>query len=141
MVGFLIAKCGGCDALVLSEIDNDDPEHVTCRGCGAKLVPFTKPGTTMRGKIWRGGQIGKQSLLSKMLVAFTPQHSRNGALARHERTIDHHNDRYFEKVILCATGEVIHLCEEALRAHRGHGSARKSKPTGTPGQGHSSTYD
>jgi len=136
-----MAQCKPCDALVLSEIENDDPDHVTCRGCGAKLVPFTRPGTMMKGKVWRGEQIGKRDLLSQMRVAFTPQHSRNAALARHERTIDHHNDRYSEKVTICDTGEVIHLCEEALSAHQGHGSARKSKPAGTPQRDHSLTCD
>jgi hypothetical protein len=29
-------------------------------------------------------------------------------LPRHERTIDHQNDRYFEKVTMSDTGEVIH---------------------------------
>lgn len=131
MFGFLFAQCGSCDAFVLSEIDNDDPEHVTCRSCGAKLIPFTEPGTVMKGKIWRNELGGKKDLLSKMRVAFLPQHSRNGALARREMTVDRHNDRYFEMVTMCDTGEVIHLCEEALTAHRGHCSARK--PAGTPG--------
>ena len=47
MVGFLIAKCESCDALVFDEIDNRDPEHVICKGCGAKLTPLTEPAPTM----------------------------------------------------------------------------------------------
>ena len=40
VVGFLIAKCEPCDAIVCDEIDKRDPEHVTCKGCGAKLTPL-----------------------------------------------------------------------------------------------------
>jgi hypothetical protein len=40
VVGFLIAKCEPCDAIVCDEVDERDPEHVTCKGCGAKLTPL-----------------------------------------------------------------------------------------------------
>jgi hypothetical protein len=126
MVGFLIGKCDNCNALNLDEIDERDPEHVTCKGCGAKLVPFVGPGTIMKGTVWRSGVSKAKGWLAKMLVAFRPQHSLEGALARHERVIDRQNDRYFEKVTLCESGDVTHLCEEPLTVHQGHGSAKKS---------------
>ena len=47
-----------------------------------------------------------------------------------EQIIDRDVDRYFERVTDYETGEVIHECDEALTKHRGHGSAKKSKPEG-----------
>lgn len=40
------------------------------------------------------------------------------------RQIDRENDRYFEKVSDCQTGEIIHECSESLSQHFGHGSAK-----------------
>lgn len=125
MVGFLIGKCDSCNALVLDEIDERDPERVMCKGCGAKLMPFAGPGTIMKGTIWRSGMSRTKGWLSKLLIAFRTQHNRNDALGRHERVLNRHGDRYFEKVTLCESGEVTHLCEESLAEHQGHGSAKK----------------
>jgi hypothetical protein len=125
MAGFLIGKCDSCNALILDEIDECDPEHVTCKGCGAKLMPFAGPGTIMKGTIWRSGMSRTKGWLSKLLIAFRPQHNRDDALGRHERVIDRQGDRYFEKVTLCESGEVTHLCEEPLAEHQGHGAVKK----------------
>jgi hypothetical protein len=38
---------------------------------------------------------------------------------------DKRNDHYFERVVHSQTGEVLHLCDERLTEHRGHGSAKK----------------
>lgn len=97
MAGFLIGKCDNCDAFNLDEVDERDPEHVTCKGCGKKLVPFMEAGTMLKGTIWRSGMSTTKGWFSKLLIAFRPQHNRDDALGRHERIIDHQNDRYFEK--------------------------------------------
>jgi hypothetical protein len=125
--GFLIAKCEPCDALVCDYIDEQDPEHVTCKGCGAKLTPFAGPATMIDGKVWRAGMSRTKGLLIRGRSAFEPQRSRDGALAHHERFIHRDSDRYFEKVTMCDTGEVIHLSDEPLSEHRGHGSDRSSQ--------------
>lgn len=125
MPGFLIGKCDACDALNLDEVDERDPEHMICKGCGAKLVPFIGPGTIIKGTVWRGGMSKAKGWFAKILVAFRAQHNRDGALGRHERVLDRQNDRYFEKVTICESGEVTHLCEEPLTDHRDHGSAKK----------------
>ena len=57
------------------------------------------------------------------------QRNRGGAVAQHERVLDRKADRYFEKVTILETGEIVHLCDEPLSQHRGHGSD-KSKPQG-----------
>lgn len=123
-MGFLISKCDACDALVLDEIDAADPEHVTCKGCGAKLVPFGPSGTRMKAELRLPNMGRKKGLLAEMRVAFRPQHGRSGAIGRHERVIDRSGDKYFEKVTICDSGEVYHQCEEPLSSHWGHGSAK-----------------
>jgi hypothetical protein len=46
-----------------------------------------------------------------------------------EKTENRRDDRYTEVVKDPDTGEIIHECDEPLRAHRGHGSAKKKKGT------------
>jgi len=50
-----------------------------------------------------------------------------GRMMEKVRIIDKDNDRYFEKIVDPVTGEIVHLCDEALSAHWGHGSAKKKK--------------
>ena len=57
-----------------------------------------------------------------------------GKLVFHERVIDRENNRYFERVTDYETGGVIHIHEEPLSEHRGHGSAKQtSKPENNDG--------
>lgn len=56
------------------------------------------------------------------------RHRRSGALVRVERVVDRDSDRYVERVTDLTTGAVIHECVEPLTEHRGHGSAKRSKP-------------
>jgi DNA-directed RNA polymerase subunit M/transcription elongation factor TFIIS len=44
-----------------------------------------------------------------------------------ERVMDRENNRYHERVVDPATGEIIHECEEPLSEHRGHGSDKPNK--------------
>lgn len=44
-----------------------------------------------------------------------------------KRVIDRENDMYVEEVIEKETDEVIHKCEESLKDHFGHGSAKFKK--------------
>jgi hypothetical protein len=97
------------------EIDKRDPEHVICKGCGMKLSPITVPATRMDGKFWRDGLSRTKGLLSRVRVAFEPQHSRGGVLARLERFIDRDTNRYFEKVTMCDSGEIVHECDVTSR--------------------------
>ncbi len=125
MAGFLMSKCESCAALITAEVDDNDPEHVVCRGCGAKLIPLTPPGNKSKLQIWQRGMSKTKGRLAEMLISFAPQHNRGGALARHERLVDHQNDRYVESVTLCASGELTHSCDEPLTKHQGHGSKKK----------------
>lgn len=47
-----------------------------------------------------------------------------GKYVEKERLIDKDNDRYMEKVTDPDSGDIIHLCEQPLKAHQGHGSAK-----------------
>jgi hypothetical protein len=40
------------------------------------------------------------------------------------KVVDRRHDRYTEKVVNPHTDKIIHKCEEPLREHRDHGSAR-----------------
>lgn len=58
-----------------------------------------------------------------------PSHSvARGKLVYREQVIDREGDRYFERVTDYESGEVIHLNEEPLSAHIGHGTAKPKKP-------------
>ncbi|MGE4057163.1 MAG: hypothetical protein AB7F99_20440 [Vicinamibacterales bacterium] len=48
---------------------------------------------------------------------------------RKVRILDRDNDRYVEKVIDPATGDVLRDVEEPLSEHQGHGSAKFRDPT------------
>ena len=43
------------------------------------------------------------------------------------RIIDRENDHYYENVSDKETGEIVHECDESLKDHLGHGSAKKKK--------------
>jgi hypothetical protein len=125
MVGFLMGKCDPCGAINVEQIDPADPEHMICKGCGAKLTPLTPPGNIFTGGTFRPGISRTKGWLSKNRIAFVPQRDRDGDLVRVERTFDRENDRYFERVTLYDSGEVIHYSDEPLSEHKGHGSAKK----------------
>ena len=48
----------------------------------------------------------------------------DGKWMNKSRVIEKNNDKYMEKIVDPETGEVIHLCEEPLSEHFGHGSAK-----------------
>ena len=123
MPGFLIGKCAPCDALIIAELVDASPP--CCPGCAAEPDALTGQGTILNGAAWRADASKTKGRLFNVRDAYTPQQKRGGALARHERVINRHGDRYFEKVTMCGTGLIVHHTEEPLTQHRGHGSDRK----------------
>jgi len=101
MPGFLFCKCELCDALIVAELIDASPPR--CPGCGAKPDSLTEQGTILNGAAWRAGESKTKGRLLNVRVAYTPQRNRGGALARHERVIDRHGNRYFEKVTMCGS--------------------------------------
>jgi hypothetical protein len=83
---------------------------------------------------YRGGVSRTKGLLFDARTGPKPQHSRGGALAQHEMTIDKVRDPpwYTEIVTMLDTGEVIHHCDEPLSQHTGHGSNRRPPSGNSP---------
>jgi len=54
-------------------------------------------------------------------------HRKSGRWYKLERIIDRNNKRYKEIVTNPETGEVVHLCDEPLDEHTGHGSDRGNR--------------
>lgn len=124
MRGFTISKCNLCDAIVCADVNDAEPPH--CPGCGAALEDGGARGTMLNSKIWRSGESKSKGRIAEMRIAYAPQHNRDGAIGRQERTIDdRQSDRYFEKVTIIQTGEVTHHADEPLSQHQGHGSDRR----------------
>ena len=48
-----------------------------------------------------------------------------GRFVSKHQIIDRKGDRYFEIVVDDESGEILRSCEESLRDHSGHGSAKK----------------
>jgi hypothetical protein len=119
-----LAKCGPCDALMIRELDDTDPEHVACPGCGARLPLLTRPATVMDGMSWVPDMSKGKGWRTRGRLAFNQQRDRGGALVRHERYLTR-GARYVEKVTLCETGKIIHHCDERLSEHRSHGSDKR----------------
>ena len=67
---------------------------------------------------------GKAKIRSEQLIG-DDLHRDSGKFYKKVRVIDRENDKYLEMVSDPETGEVIHHCEEPLRDHFGHGSAKK----------------
>jgi len=68
----------------------------------------------------------RHKVRSEQIVGDDYTHDTQKWNKKHKR-IDVDNDWYSEKVTDSDTGEILHLCEEPLSKHRGHGSAKRSK--------------
>jgi hypothetical protein len=66
---------------------------------------------------------GKSKIKSEGFTKYAK--SQKASLVKHSRNIDRENNLYSESVVNAETGEVIHSCEEPLKKHTGHGSAKK----------------
>ena len=57
-------------------------------------------------------------------------HRATGRWMERDLVVDRENDRYIERVVDPETGKVIHVCEEPLSEHQGHGTAKKKSSDG-----------
>lgn len=53
-------------------------------------------------------------------------HRATGRWMQRQLIIDRENNRYSERVIDPETGQIVHVCEEPLSEHQGHGTAKKT---------------
>ncbi len=97
-----------------------------CPACGAILVcPDPGPNEVFRLTLVPCGSDSRplpRRERRSIQVEWGERTQADGTVARVYRLIDHQHDRYVEKVTF-ADGAVFE-CDEPLREHRGHGSAR-----------------
>jgi len=70
----------------------------------------------------------KKSGVKKSIVEFVHRletQFSSGRKVEKTRLIDRQGNKYREKVVDDETRQTIHLCDEPLDVHRGHGSAKK----------------
>jgi DNA-directed RNA polymerase subunit RPC12/RpoP len=123
-------KCQACGEILDEPTSTPVDERSPCPNCGSKARHFEVviSGTIevheKLGLKARHGATGKPFLES---VSGDDLHRKSGKWMTLERVIDRENDRYKEVVTDPVTGEIIHLCEEPLSQHQGHGSDKKKK--------------
>jgi hypothetical protein len=80
----------------------------------------------VRGKAKDDKFSGKRKIRGEFIVGSETRGS-DGKWVHKERIIDKENNRYKEVVIDEETGEIIHECDEPLKKHQGHGTAKFTK--------------
>jgi hypothetical protein len=123
------AYCSKCDAILSEEYCLPDPNRVPCPICGETARRFN---VSIEEKIEiletldtvgvRAGKSRSKGWFIRSRSALVRQRNRDGAIAHHERVLDREANRYFEKVTMRDTGEIVHYCDESLSEHKGHGS-------------------
>ena len=121
--------CTDC-GVSIAESEMDEP----CADCGSKARTFNVTIEEGLGvsDFWDSRLINPQLPSEDKLRV----HSQTGMqfsvdlgrLVRKDRLIDKDNDRYMEKIVDPLSGHVIRYCEESLKAHQGHGSAKPNSP-------------
>jgi len=127
-------RCSQCGKLV--DEQPDAMVSLPCPSCGgmARTVHLAiedQVGVglmdSLRGKVKDQTRRSDEKLRRDFFTGAELQRS-TGKFVQKDRIIDKDRDHYFEKVVDPKTGEVIHLCEEPLSQHWGHGSAKLRKP-------------
>jgi len=73
------------------------------------------------------GKIINKNKSSRPLVEFKSGDDytvKTGQWSDRKMTIDRENKRYSEVIVDKETGKIIHICDEKLSQHKGHGSAK-----------------
>ena len=122
-------KCTDCGYEFPAEMQNE-PERSPCPDCGALSRTYSavlsstiKVYDGIRYKVKDPSKTGKRKIKSEGFNTYSG--SQKAPLVNHVRHIDRENNEYKEAVVNADTGEVIHSCEEPLKKHTGHGSAKK----------------
>lgn len=125
--------CTDCGEPLDEEVSSA-PENSPCPKCGSQkktvCLSFSEDinlqlKDSLRGKVKDVTKTGKEKLRKDFLTG-DDLHRKSGKWYKKDRCIDKDNDHYKEMVVDPENGEVIHHCEEPLREHRGHGSAKKN---------------
>ena len=128
-----LVKCNKCGQLIDQAVDTPLNQRKPCPSCGstarriemeleAKLSFHTK--LRIKARHGQPGQVRPFLTLQTGDDLFVD----TGEWNQREKVEDRDNDRYFELIINPKTGEVIHVCEEPLSKHQGHGSDKTKSP-------------
>lgn len=123
-----VVKCAIC-LTVLDDAPNISVERRTpCQNCGSTARAFeveivqtmtARTSLGMKARHSAGGRPFYEAKSGANLQRST------GRWMERDLVVDRKNDRYIERVVDPKTREVIHVCEEPLSEHRGHGTATK----------------
>lgn len=123
------AHCSGCGTILSDAYCGPYPDRLPCPVCGAAERTFNvsvEESITVSETLdmlgVRAGMSKTKGWFIRSRTVTVLQRNRGGAAAQHERVLDREADRYFERVTILETGEIVHLCDEPLSQHRGHGS-------------------
>ena len=126
--------CMNCGAKLPDEWAGS-AERDRCPKCGSQLATMSlniieevlEPYDCVRGKIEDKNLSSKKKLKYDFIEGYEIR-KLDGRLMKKSRIIDKVNDKYVEKVVDPESGEIVHLCEEPLSEHVGHGSAKLNTP-------------
>ena len=123
-----VVKCGKCLA-VLDDAPNIPVEQRTpCPNCGSTARVFeveiiaTAIARESFGMKARHGAGGRPFYESKSGANL---HRATDRWMQRDLVVDRESDRYIERVVDPDTGKIVHVCEEPLSKHQGHGTAKK----------------
>ena len=122
--------CGGCGRQ-LEEPSTPAGKRIACPDCGSQSRKFgvefasvAEVEASVKGKA-RSGEACKPGGRPWLWTMSGPSWSHDRQKWMHrEKTENRRDNQYTEVVWDPDTGEIIHECEEPLRDHQGHGSAR-----------------
>lgn len=123
--------CGGCGRQLEEPPSTPAGERIACPDCGSQARKFGVEITSVaevragvRAKA-RSGEAGKPGGKPWLTTMSEPSWSHDRQKWMHRQKTENRKDnRYTEVVWDPDTGEIIHECEEPLRDHQDHGSAR-----------------
>jgi DNA-directed RNA polymerase subunit RPC12/RpoP len=128
-----IVRCAECN-IILQE-DTNETKRIPCPNCRSlkrkfekHLIVQTKIISNIMFKVRR---FSKKDFVKKVIFGYViPRDEKLRERIKWvyiNRKIDREDDKYYEEVTNPVTGEVLHFCEEPLKEHIGHGSAKVKK--------------
>lgn len=121
--------CADCGAAI-----DEDPrpeERMPCPACGStrRRIHVTVSDSfsaydSMRAQKKDPARKSKDKLRVDSFTGYEKSHAL-GRMVKKDRLIDRDNDRYYEHIVDPENNETLHLREEKLSEHIGHGYAKK----------------
>jgi len=123
-------ECGECGSVIDTSKDTDS-NRFPCQNCGSikrlHTINIVEKILAVDGYGFIGKRPGKKKPFVEEISM--PEYSYSKKKIVHKyRLIDRDNDKYAEKVTDYQSGKIVHQCEEPLKDHFGHGSAKFRNP-------------